>query len=131
MRKPSILAASITLLFLQAFTARAQTMQDRLFQSAVTGTKCEQVPNNGRHCKYDIENSVQVGIKDVGGTDTVVGFHKSNIKNDFYAVMYFGCIGIVPGESHSKNYDRDYGIFISPRSGLVYRTATECQSTLR
>jgi hypothetical protein len=131
MRTSSILAAAVVFLLLQAFTAGAQTMQDRLFQRVVAGTKCETIPNNGRYCKYQIASALQVGIKDVGGTDTVVGFHNSNIQKEFYAVMYFGCIGIVPGESHPKHYGREYGVFISPKTGLVYRTSNECQSTLK
>lgn len=60
--------------------ALAQTQQETLFQRALQGTKCEQIPNNGRYCKYQFDGVLEIGIKDVGGTDTVVGFHNSNIK---------------------------------------------------
>ena len=111
-------------------TAYAQSKQDVLFQRALKATSCEQVPNNGRYCKYEFERVLSIGIKDVGGTDTVVGFHNSNIKNELYAVLYFGCIAVVPGEAHPKNYDREYGVHISPKTGLVYRTSAECRASL-
>ena len=109
----------------------AQTQQEKLFQAALQGTKCEQIPNNGRYCTYQFGRILEIGIKDVGGSDTVVGFHNSNIKNDLYAVLYFGCIAIVPGKAHPRNYGREYGVFISPTTGLVYQTSAECRGTLK
>jgi hypothetical protein len=110
--------------------AYGQSKQEVLFQRALKGTSCEQVPNNGRYCKYDFGKSLLIGIKDVGGTDTVVGFHNSNIKNELYAVLYFGCIVVVPGEAHTRNYDKEYGVHISPKTGLVYKTSAECRASL-
>lgn len=125
--------AAITLLFAFHFPSLAfeLTLQEQLFQRALQGTKCEQIPNNGRYCKYTFGTTLEIGIKDVGGTDTVVGFHNSNIKNELYAVLYFGRIAIVPGESHPRNYNHDYGVFISPITGLVYQSSNECRSTVR
>ena len=122
-----LVAAALSLVLPQAV---AQSKQDVLFQRALKATSCEQVPNNGRYCKYEFERVLSIGIKDVGGTDTVVGFHNSDIKNELYAVLYFGCIVIVPGEAHPKNYDREYGVHISPKTGLVYRTSAECRASL-
>ena len=111
-------------------TAYAQSKQEVLFQRALKASSCEQVPYNGRYCKYDFGRVLTITIKDVGGTDTVVGFHNSNIKNAFYAVLYFGCIVVVPGEAHPRNYDKDYGVHISPRTGLVYKSSAECRASL-
>jgi len=111
--------------------AFAQSLQEKLFQRALQGTKCEQVPSNGRHCTYKFGSTVEVGIKDVGGTDTVVGFHNSNIKSELYAVLYYGCVVIVPGEAHPRNYDINYGVHISPKTGLVYKTSAECRQSLK
>lgn len=122
-----LVAAALSLVLPQAV---AQSKQDVLFQRALKATSCEQVPNNGRYCKYEFERVLSIGIKDVGGTDTVVGFHNSNIKNELYAVLYFGCIAVVPGEAHPKNYDREYGVHISPKTGFVYRTSAECRASL-
>jgi|CXWL01.1.fsa_nt_gi hypothetical protein len=120
------------LLFLASGSVFAeQSRQDRLFQRAIDATKCEEIPNNGRYCTYKFGDILQVSIKDVGGSDTVVGFQNSNINNELYAVMYFGCVAIVPGYAHPKNYDQDYGVFISPNTGKTYRTVSECKFTTK
>lgn len=125
--------ASSTLALLLATTpAFAQnSLQDRLFQQTVEATKCEEIPNNGRYCTYGFGKVLQIGIKDVGGSDTVVGFHNSNINNELYAVLYFGCVAIVPGHTHPRNYNKGYGVFISPKTGNIYRTSPECQASLK
>ncbi len=128
-RTSYLLVAAALLLSLPA--AHGQSNQDALFQRALKATSCEQIPNNGRYCKYEFGTALTIGIKDVGGTDTVVGFNNSNIKNELYAVLYFGCIVVVPGGAHPRNYDRDYGVHISPKTGLVYKTSQECRSTLQ
>jgi hypothetical protein len=120
----------VAALSLASTVACAQSRQDILFQRALKASSCEQVPNNGRYCKYEFGQFLAIGIKDVGGSDTVVGFHNSNIKNELYAVLYFGCIAVVPGESHPRNYDLDYGVHISPKTGLVYRSSAECRASL-
>jgi len=108
-----------------------QSLQDRLFQRAIEATKCEEIPNNGRYCTYRFGKVLEIGIKDVGGSDTVVGFHNSNINNELYAVLYFGCVTVVPGHAHQRNYNKDYGVFISPKTGNIYRTSPECQASLK
>lgn len=131
MHKISYLIVAGGIFTLQLSLANAQSIQEKLFQRATAATKCEQEPNNGRYCKYEFPKILEIGIKDVGGSDTVIGFHLSSIKNEFYAVLYFGCVVIVPGSTHPRNYDREYGAFISPKTGLVYRTSGECQVTLK
>lgn len=128
-RRPSRLLIGLSLAVALS-AALGQPMQDALFQRALKGTTCEQTPNNGRYCKYEFGNALAIGIKDVGGTDTVVGFHQSSIKSELYAVLYFGCIAIVPGEAHPRNYNKEYGVHISPKTGLVYRTSAECRASL-
>jgi hypothetical protein len=115
----------------QPIEANAQSQQESLFQRIAAGTKCEQVPSNGLYCKYELSSVVSVSIKDVGGAETVIGFLNSNIKNEFYAVMYFGCVVIVPGNAYMKNYDRNLEIFISPKTGGLYRVPKECQDSLK
>jgi hypothetical protein len=127
----STLTATLVLL-LATETASAQpSLQDRWVQRAIDGTKCEDIPNNGRYCTYSFGDVLKIGIKDVGGSDTVVGFHKSNIDSELYAVLYFGCVAVVAGKANPKNYDRDYGVFISPKTGNIYRTSPECKASLK
>ena len=129
-RYATTLILTVVLLFTSAGTFAQQSNQDALFQRAIKATKCEQIPNIGRYCTYKFGNNLTIGIKDVGGTDTVVGFHNSNIKNELYAALYFGCIAVVPGEAHPMNYDKEYGVHISPKTGLLYRTSAECRTSL-
>lgn len=114
--------------FAYSHAAGAQALQDQLFARVVAGSDCKQTVNNGLICDYKVGNKLSFSIKDAGGTDTVVGFHYSNINDEFYAVYYFDCIVVVPGHAHSRNYDRDYGVYVSPKNGRVYRTRQECQS---
>ena len=108
--------------------AVADVLQDQLFARVVAGAECKQTVNNGLICDYKVGSKLSFSIKDAGGTDTVVGFHYSNINDEFYAVYYFDCIVVVPGHAHPRNYDRDYGVYVSPKNGRVIRTRKECQS---
>lgn len=105
----------------------ATQSQEALFEKVLDGTSCKQSINNGLICEYKVDD-LAISIKDAGGADTVVGFRHSNIGSKYYAVLYFGCIVVVPGTGHVRNYDRDYGVYISPMNGRVYRTKTECVS---
>lgn len=109
-------------------SAFSQSQQESLFERVVAGSDCKQSVNNGLICDYKIGETLSFSIKDAGGTDTVVGFRYSDINKEFYAVYYFDCIVVVPGFAHPRNYDRDYGVYISPKNGRVYKTRQECQS---
>ena len=115
-------------LFLSTQSALSQSLQEQLFAKVVAGADCKQSINNGVLCDYKVGDQLSFSIKDAGGTDTLVGFQHSNINAEFYAVFYFGCVVVVPGQAHPKNYDRDYGVYVSLKNGLVYRTKQECQS---
>ena len=114
-------------IFMVAQPAASQSLQDQLYAKVIAGTKCEQTANNGLHCEYKIGDRLSFSIKDVGGSDTVVGFNQSNINEMFYAVLYFGCVVVVPGHAHVRNYDKNYGVSISIANGRVYKTQKECQ----
>ena len=107
------------------------SLKNRLFKLAIEAIKCEETPNNGRYCTYKFDKVLEIGIQDVGGSDTVVGFHNTNINNELYAVLYFGCVAIVPGHAHPKKHDLDYGALISPKTGYIYRTSSECRASLK
>jgi hypothetical protein len=106
----------------------AQETQESLFERIEY--HCEGVSNNGLWCTYTLGDTLEISIKDVGGTDTLISFRKSDWDTEFYAVMYFGCPVITPGTAHPRVYDSDYGIYISPRNGAIYRTKEECIRSL-
>ena len=83
------------------------------------------------YCTDKFGDILEIGIKDVGGTDAVVEFHHSDINNELYAVLYFGCAAVVPGMAQPRNSDSSHGVFISPVTGLTYKMLQECRSTLK
>jgi hypothetical protein len=101
------------------------SQQKKLFDLAVAGTQCEEIPNNGLRCTYRI-GSLQFAIKDVGGTDTIIAFGHSDANEEHYALMYWGCVAIAPGNGYRLKYDHNYGVYISPVTGKVYRSPNEC-----
>lgn len=103
--------------FAHSHVAVAQSLQDQLFARVFSGADCKQIVNNGLVCDCKVGNNLSFSIKDAGGTDTVIGFHYSNVNDEFYAVFYFGCIVVGPGHAHPSNYDRDYGVYVSPKNG--------------
>ncbi len=102
-----------------------------LYDRVKGGTSCEQTTDNGRYCEYKIDGAFEIGIKDVGGAHTVVGFRHSNVDAELYAVLYGGCIAIVPGKGNKSAKHRDYGVFISPKTGEVYRASVQCEESLK
>jgi hypothetical protein len=108
-----------------ACAADAQQLQ--LLNRVLAGTKCEETINNGRICDYLVGKLV-FSIKDVGGTDTVIGFRHSDIQDELYAVMYFGCVAVVPGKAHPRNYNLAFGVHVSPITGNVYATSEACRA---
>ena len=108
--------------------ARATDAQQlQLLNRVLAGTKCEESMHNGRICDYSV-GKLFISIKDVGGSDTVVGIRHSDIEDELYAVIYFGCIAIVPGKSHPRGYNKAYGVHVSPVTGNVYATSEACQA---
>ena len=102
-----------------------------LYDRVKSGTSCEQSESNGRYCEYKVDSVFEIGIKDVGGAHTVVGFRHSNVDAELYAVLYGGCIAIVPGKGNKSAKHRDYGVFISPKTGEVYRASVQCEESLK
>jgi hypothetical protein len=117
--------------FVLAGAAQADQASDaqqlQLLNRVLAGMKCQETHNNGRICDYSV-GKLSLSIKDVGGTDTVVGFRHSDIEDELYAVLYFGCIAVVPGRAHPRNYNLDYGVHISPVTGNVYSTSVACRA---
>ena len=120
-----IIGQAMFLVFLSCHVS-AQSAKDELFTRVLSGAKCEQTLNNGVICEYKVGQKLWFSIKDAGGSDQVIAFRHSNWDDDYYAVMYFGCIVVVPGNATKKKYGED-GIYIAPNNGRVYRTKKECQ----
>ena len=116
----------LTALLLLASTAWSQSQKEDLFQKVFAGANCKQSVNNGLLCEYKVGNNLKFGIKDAGGSDQVIAFRHSDWDEEFYAVMYFGCIVVVPGTASKEKYDGD-GIYIAAKNGRVFRTRRECQ----
>lgn len=111
--------------------ALADSPHEQLFINVVAGADCKQTINNGLMCEYKVGQKLHFAIKDAGGSDEVIGFRHSDINDDYYAVMYFGCIVVVPGLANQRKYGKDDGAFVAPKNGRVYRTRNECQSANR
>lgn len=121
-------AAAASTLTITAVYAAEPFSADDLLRQAASGMQCEEIPNNGRHCSYRFGDYLVISIKGVGGPDMLVGFQRSDINAKLYAVLYRGCIAVVPGMAHPHGYKSDYAIFISPESGRVSQSIEECQS---
>ena len=122
----SAVCASALLLVLGQ-VSMAGAPRDALFAKVVAGAKCGQTVNNGLICEYAIGQKLRFSIKDAGGRDPVIAFRHSDWDDDFYAVMYFSCIVVVPGSASKEKYEND-GIYIAPKNGLVFRFRSECQA---
>jgi len=119
------------LLLMSLVATLAAGAEPSLYERARSGRSCEQSEDAGRYCQFKIDGVVEIGIKDVGGEHTVVGFRHSNVDAELYAVLYGGCIAIVPGQANKSAKRRDYGVFISPRTGEVYRASVQCEESLK
>lgn len=120
---------TLLLVFVSSNTA-GQSPKEDLFGKVVGGANCKQTVNNGLMCEYKVGQNLKFGIKDAGGSDQVISFRHSDWDEDFYAVMYFGCIVVVPGTATNEKYDGD-GVYVAPKNGLVFRTRHECQTANR
>ena len=107
----------------------SDAQQIQLINRVLAGTKCVETLYE-RDCDYAI-GKLFFSIMDVGGNDTFIRFRHSDIEDDFYAMMYLGCIVVAPGNTDLPKYDLDYRVFVSPVTGNVYRTAGKCRSASR
>lgn len=102
------------------------------FEAATTGARCTQNAQGSRMCRYEIGSSLVVSIAAVGESDAGVSFLKSDFNGAFYARMavQHRCVivsGGMKAPEAAKALD-GYLAFISPRTGLVYRTWESCEA---
>jgi hypothetical protein len=127
-RCTTALASAALVLEANGQVARAADAQQlQLLNRIIGGMKCEETMNNGRICDYSVGKLV-FSIKGIGGADTVIGFRHSDIEDELYAVMYFGCVTVVPGKAHPRNYSLAFGVHVSPMTGNVYATSEACSA---
>lgn len=102
------------------------------FEAATSGANCTQARTGMRTCTYKVGHSLEFTILGVGQFDASVSFERSDAKGDFYARIGLAhrCVIIVPGgRAPSAVVDAlaQYA-FVSPRTGLVYRTWQSCDA---
>ena len=91
--------------------AGAQSLLNKMFELVVAGAECKQDLNNWLNCNYKVGQNLKFSIKDAGGSDQVISFNHSDINDDYAAVMYFGCIVVIPGHA-TKNHGKDDNIYV-------------------
>ncbi len=100
------------------------------YAATTRGASCRQNMEGSRLCTYRVGESLEISIAAVGEPDTGISFLRSDIRGDFYARfgVRHGCIIVAAGESAPAEARQppDDLAFISPRTGLVYRTWQEC-----
>src|SRR3982751_3245296 len=96
---PSLFAIlAVTLAAPNSFATETTEAHLSLFNRMLSGTHCEATPSNGLNCKYKL-GTLEVSIGEVGGPDTVIAFNHSDSEEEFYAVMFSGCIAATPTRS--------------------------------
>lgn len=109
--------------------ARAAGAQST-FEATTKGAKCEQNAAGARLCTYRIGKDLEFTIAGVGEFDAGISFIRSDFAGDFYARMgmQHRCVIVSPGKRAPKGATTldGYFAFVSPRTGLVYRTWQEC-----
>ena len=124
----------VTLAFLSllqaAVTADAVSAQST-FETTTKGAMCEQNATGARLCTYRVGKDLEFSIAGVGEPDAGISFIRSDFAGDFYARMgmQHRCVIVSPGKRAPKTatLGEGYFAFVSPRTGLVYRTWPECE----
>jgi hypothetical protein len=114
------------------FYPRADVLAQTSFEAATSGAKCTQARTGMRTCSYKVGDSLEFTILGVGQFDASVNFERSDAKGDFYARIGLAhrCVIIVPGGRAPSAVVDALGqyAFVSPRTGLVYRTWQSCDA---
>ena len=106
------------LLLLFSFPAYA----GQTFDIVAKGKECHDTPNHTILCDYQIGESLNIIITDLGLPDATVMFAHSDFGDDYYGAfsMRQQCIVIA---RKAENGDFAY---ISPRSGVIYKDWELC-----
>lgn len=107
-------------------SASAQTA----FEATTRGAVCRQNSQGAKLCTYRVGRDLELSITGVGEINAGTSFRRSSIDGDFFArvSLQHPCIIITAGfraPAEARTSVGEYA-FISPRTGLVYRTWPEC-----
>ena len=106
---------------------------DELFNVVVRGASCRQEGSTGTAfwCDYAIGPKLRLVVREESTGKSNIAFRHSDMQDDLYAVMYDGCVAVVPGAAHPSNYDQRYVAYISPANGRVYKELADCKAARR
>jgi len=124
MKIPSLILF-MGLFWLTPLPANAETS---VYEQTLKGKQCQETSSQQLGCEYRIGKTLHISIDGIGRTDTGITFMKSDSNGDFYASIgvLHGCVIVKRNPPDlDPPFTSDYA-FISPRSGKVYRTWTEC-----
>lgn len=115
-----------------AFATPQVAASQTAFEAATKGASCTQNAQGTRLCRFEIGADLVITITAVGETDAGVSILRSDFDGDFFARMALQhrCV-IVSGGMKAPEATKTPGgylAFISPRTGLVYRSWQECES---
>ena len=127
MKIPSLILF-MGLFWLTPLPAHAETSVYEVYELTLKGKQCQETSSQQLGCEYRIGKTLYISIDGIGRTDTGITFMKSDVNGDFYASIgvLHGCVIVKRNPPDlDPPFTSDYA-FISPRSGKVYRTWTEC-----
>ena len=125
---PRVVAATTLGLALAMTTPTAASGQTAYALTTV-GASCTQTPAGVRICTYKVGRDLEISITAVGQDDAGTSVLRSNANGDFYArtCMLHRCIIVSAGVTAPRRaLEVDWYAFVSPRTGLVYRTWQAC-----
>jgi hypothetical protein len=115
---------------LLALTSHAQAQT--AFEASTRGARCTQNDQGVRLCRFEIGADLVVTITAVGEPDAGISILRSDFDGDFFARMALQhrCVIVSAGmmAPEAARAPNGYLAFISPRTGLVYRTWQECEA---
>ena len=112
-------------------TVAGKVTAQTVVEAVTRGAKCIQNSAGARLCTYVVGQGLEFSITGVGQSDAGISFLRSDHKSDFWARMgmLHRCVIVVAGERAPKASMAVMGdfAFVSPRTGLVYRSWQECE----
>src|SRR4051795_676996 len=85
---------AVTLAIPTSFADEATDAHLALLNQMLSGTHCQGTPTDGLQCTYRL-GTLEIAIGNVGGATPIVAFNHSDSDDEFYAVMYSGCIAVI------------------------------------